>query len=612
MTQATKQNIPSVSPVSRDQIAQRVERLIEAERPRYRRLWAYCRNPMRVCGATPGSSSDRPYRQAQEWGLPQRITGVRSGSTTGTFGGEVSDEIARKEVVIENDIGWRVEAMVDYLFGKPIVIESAAADPRRRAVISALLREILANNGGILLLQQLALLGAVHGFVDVLVKLAPDQPSDCATPASCGLNDLGQAPVMCGSHDRDEASPDAGGASTEGGADGDGDASPPTAGPAPLQHAESAADSADASALDDRNLATDAGAASGTDSLGTTEVSRLARLVRLEVVEPARALPFLSREDYREVIAYGQCWEVAREGCEARDAARGDGAPRKRGWFERMRDVLSGSARSLELRARREERDFVVELITPTSWLRYENDKLVAQGANSLGRVPLVHVQNTPTPFEYAGGSDVEPLVPLQDELNTRLSDRANRITLQSFKMYLGKGIEEFTSMPVAPGRMWTSDNEQADVIEFGGDASCPSEESHISDIREAMDKTSAVTPIAAGAIKGRIGHLTSAAALRITLQALLAKTEKKRTTYGTAIAQLCELSLAWLDRAGLFATTPEERRVELSWPSPLPEDEMTRLQEAEAKSFPAHWDPKLRIPRGQVVAAASIVSPKY
>ncbi len=29
-------------------------------------------------------------------------------------------------------------------------------------------------------------------------------------------------------------------------------------------------------------------------------------------------------------------------------------------------------------------------------------------------------------------------------------------------------------------------------------------------------------------------------------------------------------------------------------------------------KNFPAHWDPKLRIPRGQVVAAASIVSPKY
>jgi hypothetical protein len=208
----------------------------------------------------------------------------------------------------------------------------------------------------------------------------------------------------------------------------------------------------------------------------------------------------------------------------------------------------------------------------------------VRSGANSLGRIPLVHIQNTAMPFQYPGGSDVEPLIPLQDELNTRLSDRANRITLQSFKMYLGKGIENFTSMPVAPGRMWMSDNEQADVIEFGGDASCPSEESHISEIREALDKASGVTPIAAGAVEGRIGHLTSAVALRITLQALLARTEKKRSTYGGAIEQMCELALAWLDRAGLFHTSEEERRIELSWPTPIPENEMDRLQEAEVK----------------------------
>ena len=37
-------------------------------------------------------------------------------------GGQPSD-IARKEVVIENDIGWRIEAMVDYLFGKALVID---------------------------------------------------------------------------------------------------------------------------------------------------------------------------------------------------------------------------------------------------------------------------------------------------------------------------------------------------------------------------------------------------------------------------------------------------------------------------------------------------------
>ncbi len=38
-----------------------------------------------------------------------------------------------------------------------------------------------------------------------------------------------------------------------------------------------------------------------------------------------------------------------------------------------------------------------------------------------------------------------------------------------------------------------------------------------------------------------------------------------------------------------------------------------TKMREERGQNlFPAHWDPKLRIPRGQVVAAASIVSPKY
>ncbi len=39
---------------------------------------------------------------------------------------------------------------------------------------------------------------------------------------------------------------------------------------------------------------------------------------------------------------------------------------------------------------------------------------------------------------------------------------------------------------------------------------------------------------------------------------------------------------------------------------------DVSRYADSYGFHFPAHWDPKLRIPRGQVVAAASIVSPKY
>jgi hypothetical protein len=518
---------------SAEEIAERVDALVNVERPRYRRLWAYCRNPMRAA-APDGDGAARPYRQAQEWGLPARITGFRS-STADVFGGEILDEIARKEIVIENDIGWRVETMVDFLFGKPPMVESAAPDPARRAVIGELLRQVLAHNGGVGLLQQMSLIGSVHGFVDVLVKLDMTSPQH----AACGTRDLGAPPAETAQRNQTI------------------EQAPPQAGPA------------SEAVLDDSPTA-----AASDDNSSTASLARLAGMVRLELIEPARALPFLSATDFRNLRAYGQCYELPR-----RD--RSESRTAKRGIFQRLRRL----AAPRKVRFGGDEQDVVVELITPTHWSRYENDRLVAEGENSLGRIPLVHVQNTAVHMEYAGGSDVEPLIPLQDELNTRLSDRANRITMQSFKMYLGKGIENFTSLPIAPGRMWMTDNEAADVVEFGGDSASPSEESHITDIREALDKTSGVTPIAAGAVEGRIGNLTSAAALRITLQALLSKTEKKRSTYGLAIEQMCELALAWLDRAGLFATTAEERGVELNWPSPLPVNELERLQEAEAKA---------------------------
>src|SRR5690606_7026385 len=83
----------------------------------------------------------------------------------------------------------------------------------------------------------------------------------------------------------------------------------------------------------------------------------------------------------------------------------------------------------------------VVDVITPAHWARFEDGRPTAGGNNALGQIPLVHIQNIAMPFTYAGAGDVEPLIALQDELNTRLSDRANRITLQSFRMYLGKGI---------------------------------------------------------------------------------------------------------------------------------------------------------------------------
>ena len=226
----------------------------------------------------------------------------------------------------------------------------------------------------------------------------------------------------------------------------------------------------------------------------------------------------------------------------------------------------------------------VVDVIGPRRWQRYHDGRLVGSGVNPLGMIPLAHVQNTVRPFEYEGGGDVEPLIPLQDELNTRLSDRANRVALQSMKMYLGVGIDGFGDEPVRPGRMWSTTNPDARVTEFAGDGSSPSEAAAIDDVRMALDKLSGVNPAASGAIRGRVGSLTSAVALRLTFQSLLARTERKRANYGAMIARVCELILAQLHTLGEFETSPEERGVKLTWSDPVPVDEAGRLEQARLK----------------------------
>ena len=109
------------------------------------------------------------------------------------------------------------------------------------------------------------------------------------------------------------------------------------------------------------------------------------------------------------------------------------------------------------------------------------------------------------------------------------------------------------------------------------------------------MDKASSVTPVVTGLLPNKIGNLTSENALRITLMGMLAKTEKKRVTYGRGIEQLCELILHAADVFGVLANKPRDRRVRLNWPSPLPEAQSEQLRQAQAKIA-------IGVPRKQVL----------
>ena len=150
------------------------ERSIDIQR-HFSKLWEYYANrsvDVHGSGASDRKvlNSGRCYLQAQEYGLPARITGLSHSANGGIFGAEAVKELQRKEVVIENDIGWRVNAAVDFLFGKPINFVSKSAEVRKRAEIENILKALFSANGGVGFFQDMAVLGSVYGFVDCFVR----------------------------------------------------------------------------------------------------------------------------------------------------------------------------------------------------------------------------------------------------------------------------------------------------------------------------------------------------------------------------------------------------------------------------------------------------------
>ncbi|MEM7229831.1 MAG: phage portal protein [Planctomycetota bacterium] len=424
--------------------------------PYLSRLWMYFRNPLHAPD-TAGGSAGPP---AQAVGLPDRLRTPAHGTN------------APREVVIENDIAWRVQTLIDFMFPEPPAIVSAARDADTRMTIDTILADVMAANGGATLWHNAAMLGSIYGHVDFLVHA--------------------HAGTTC--------------AST-------------------------------------RDAAIDA--------------------VRIDLVDALRGIPILCPTDYRRLDGYILRYE--RETSHHRTHA--DATSR----------VLNEDGTP--------SRVTVTEIYSATHAQVYEDEVLVRDVRHGLGRVPVVHVQNMNQPLRYAGLSDVEPLIPLQDELNTRLSDRANRVTLQSFRMWLGKGIEQFVDRPVGPGQMWMTDNPEASIESFGGDAGCPSELAHILDVREAMDKASGVAPAAAGHIQSRVGNLTSENAVRISLLGTIAKVNRKRVTYEQGIRNLCAMVLHVLDAHGILRTQESDRAVNVIWSDALPPDESRRIEDALKKA---------------------------
>jgi len=221
----------------------------------------------------------------------------------------------------------------------------------------------------------------------------------------------------------------------------------------------------------------------------------------------------------------------------------------------------------------------VVERWTPDELTVLVDGHEVRRGPNPYQELPFVHIANLRPANSFWGVSDLRDVIPLNRELNERVSDQADLIRYHADPPVIFKGVDEHSDLAVGPGTVWDIPAD-ADVklLEWSGQP--PAVQGHIELVLRALYEI-AETPRTAF---GDSGRLLSGVALETELRPLLQKTLRKRVYWTAGLRRRNALVLRLAERFGLAepgSLAPYQSRI--VWPPMLPQDHAREVQEAIA-----------------------------
>lgn len=212
----------------------------------------------------------------------------------------------------------------------------------------------------------------------------------------------------------------------------------------------------------------------------------------------------------------------------------------------------------------------------------------VFQGINPYGFVPFVHVPNLAPPGSTFGLSELEDVIPLNRELEERLSDQADTIRYHADPPVIFKGVREHTDLAVGPGTVWDVPADAAvDLLEWRGQL--PAVDRHIERVLRAMFDVAEAPRSSFGDTEQPF----SGVALETQLQPVVQRTLRRRIVWEPALREIARFCLLLAEQFGVDGATPGQYapyRVRVQWLPMLPKDD-----DAEANRFIALTAASLR-----------------
>jgi hypothetical protein len=283
--------------------------------------------------------------------------------------------------------------------------------------------------------------------------------------------------------------------------------------------------------------------------------------VRILNVDPFRFFPTWASDDVAALQRVAVCGRLA--AAEARE---------RYGWQGVVRSSI-GEVETLEVWTA-ERFQLVVE------------GEVVRDDPNPYGFIPFVHVPNLQPPNTPWGVSDLVDVIPLNRELDERMSDQADLIRYHADPPVVFRGVERHSDLAVGPGTVWDLPRD-ADVALLEWRGSLPALQEHVERVLRALYEV-AETPRTSF---GDSGRLLSGVALETELQPLIQRTLRKQVGWSAALRHMARMALLLAERfdsgrgggaeGGL--SRPALRfapyRVRLVWPPMLPRDDDAEAQ---------------------------------
>ena len=224
------------------------------------------------------------------------------------------------------------------------------------------------------------------------------------------------------------------------------------------------------------------------------------------------------------------------------------------------------------------------EFWTNTEIQTYRGDTLVEDLVNPYGFIPFVQIKNFPIAGRTRGVGDLEDVIPLNIEYNTKKSDVSEIIDYHSAPITLVYGAR-IGNLEKGANKVWGGLPKDAKVenLSLNGDAGVSEE--YIKDVKTAMCEIAGVPETVLGGASA-ISN-TSGVALQYMNLPLIERTRVKRQCSSRGIEKVNKMILFISMSEGLIEK-PEEISVKdfvantVEIPDTLPKDELIELQKIQ------------------------------